>query len=78
MNIAIWIITGVIWYICGIRGFVYWWTTEWDFTINKVGVCLFVGISGPLAWLIGYFIHGSKKEPKILIKRKDINKKEVT
>jgi len=56
-----WIILLIIaWYLVGIWGFVYWWTTDNDLTSNELGLTLAVGISGPISWIGGWYIHGDK------------------
>lgn len=66
------IVLGILaWYFVGMAGFVYWWTTEFDFTSDQILVMLTVGIMGPFSWLVGMDIHSEKKfNPKIFIKRR--------
>lgn len=50
--------TTALWYLSGIASFIYWWTKDSDFTADKIPLVLFVGIVGPLAFLLGWAIHG--------------------
>lgn len=57
------IIVGILlWYLIGLRGFYYWWTYEWGEIGDEFPMMLFAGILGPLAWVVGYFIHGGNKD----------------
>ena len=58
------------WYCLGIWGFIFWWTTEHDFTSKEILLCFLVGAAGPIAFIVGYFIHGRKNKPPIIIIRK--------
>lgn len=63
------IIIGIAgWLISGYKSFVYWWTHDYDFTNDEISAALFVSLIGPIAFIIGWFIHGN-------IKGKIINKK---
>lgn len=58
----------LIWYFVGVVSFIYWWTSEHDFTTAEVFLAGMAGVCGPLAFLIGYFVHGNS--PKFILKRK--------
>jgi hypothetical protein len=62
---------GMIWSILGISGFIFWWTTELDYTTDflTLFITFICGLIGPFSWILGYLIHGAKN-PKILIKRR--------
>jgi len=48
-----------LWWVSGCASFVRWWTTEFDFVFARDGfVCALAGTVGPLAYLIGWRIHG--------------------
>lgn len=65
----------ICWLIIGARGFIYWWTNEFDFTTSEILMCCGASLLGPLSWIVGYFIHGqSQKEKMILISRRIANK----
>ena len=63
----------IIWYIIGISSFIYWWTTDYDLELNVSLILglIIIGLVGPIAFLIGYSIHG-KPNPKaiVLIKKR--------
>ena len=48
----------IVWYLIGVGGFVFWWTQDWDFTVNELFLMIVVGGLGPLTWFIGFLIHG--------------------
>lgn len=56
-----------VWFIIGSIGFVYWWTTEYNFTKDQIPLCFGAGIMGPFSWILGYFIHG---EQKVIFKKR--------
>lgn len=63
----------LLWLIVGATGFIYWWTREYDLTVDEIIIVIMVSIAGPISWLYGYFIHGKrskKSEQKFLLKRK--------
>ncbi|PCI27762.1 hypothetical protein COB55_05135 [Candidatus Wolfebacteria bacterium] len=62
------ILSIILWYGIGIWGFIYWWTTELDFTNDEYGICLLVGMLGPFTWIMGYFVH---KKDKVIFKKRD-------
>lgn len=59
----------IVWFLSGISGFIFWWTTEWDLTMNELPTIFLISFTGPLAWIIGLFIHG-KGSNKVLIKKR--------
>ena len=56
-----------IWYIIGVAGFIYWWTTDQDLTTSTIPIALLVGITGPMSWVFGWLIHG-RNPPRVLLK----------
>lgn len=50
----------VLWYTTGVIGFVFWWTTDYDFTSEQLGMAFGCGLTGPFAWVIGWGIHGNQ------------------
>lgn len=69
--IALLIVACVIWYISGVASFIYFWTTDHDFTSNEVGLALCIGILGPIAIMVGREIHG--KGTNVIISKRDRN-----
>ncbi len=49
----------LLWYISGVWGFIYWWTTEYDLELEEFLLALVEGFLGPVTWLLGAFFHGS-------------------
>jgi hypothetical protein len=64
------ILTCILWWLIGMAGFIFWWTKDDDLDSNTLLFSFFVGLSGPLTWLIGFFIHGSTSKI-IIIKRRN-------
>lgn len=62
-------ILAVLWYLTGVWGFAWWWTQDQDLTTDNIVFMLFIGLFGPLTWVIGWVIH-SKDKHVILRKRK--------
>ena len=60
----------VLWYACGVAGFLYWWTQEYDFTTREIFIAAVLGIAGPLTFIIGAAAHGNARTQRTLLKRK--------
>lgn len=58
----------ILWLIIGAAGFVFWWTREFDLTLEMAVFGVFASLIGPLAWVLGYFIHSGPKDDIILIR----------
>lgn len=61
----------VLWYISGVASFIYWWTKSHDLTATDMVFALFVGLIGPIAFIMGAQIHGNGF---VLIKKQKKNK----
>jgi len=59
------------WYLIGISGFVFWWTHDYDFTLNDVPLAMAAGIIGPVSFLAGYKIHGDTSKTNMIIIKKN-------
>lgn len=60
-----------LWWIVGAGSFIYWWTKYLDFTVGEeLVVAVIAGVFGPLAFLIGWMVHGDKPEITIFKQRK--------
>lgn len=59
----------ISWLLIGISGVIYWWTTEYDYTLDEIPFTLIGSILGPITWIIGWTVHG--KSSYILIKKRD-------
>ena len=60
----------VVWYLLGLAGFLYHWTSKNDLTadLSLITVALLSGILGIFMWILGYVVYG-KTTPRVLIKR---------
>ena len=58
----------VLWWVIGSASFIYWWTSELDLTIGAGMGSVGVGFLGPIAFLVGWLIHGKSSSPIVLIK----------
>jgi len=66
----------IIWCATGTGSFIYWWTRDHDFTLGvEVLIAFGCGIVGPVAFLLGWSIHGGKKigEPPVIVKKRTGN-----
>lgn len=60
----------ILWYISGVASFVYWWTKDYDFSASEILLAALSGGYGPIAFIIGYTIHGTNTDKKVLLKRR--------
>jgi hypothetical protein len=61
----------LIWLALGVASFIYWWTTEFDFTTQEIVVALIMSVGGPVTFAIGYLVHaGNRGTSKILIQQR--------
>jgi len=58
----------VIWYLIGVCSFIFWWTTEHDLRVGDFLLALLVGTFGPVAFIMGYIIHG---KPVTILRRRE-------
>ena len=66
------IIIIITWVLCGVFGFIYWWTTEYDLTVNEIHLIIFSACMGPISLIVGYIVHKkplNKMLKKILFKK---------
>jgi len=62
-------ILGLVWWLSGVVSFVYWWTREYDITIADLVMALLVGgCLGPIAWIVGWSIHGG--DSRVIMRKK--------
>ena len=57
------------WYISGVASFIYWWTSEFDFTTAQIHICSFMGMLGPIAMIAGFIIHRNGMKSVIIKNR---------
>lgn len=58
MNAIILILILSTWYLSGVTSFIFWWTKESDYCDVAIVVSLMAGLIGPIAFGLGYIIHG--------------------
>lgn len=54
----------VIWVLSGMWSFKYWWTQDFNLTTQEIPLMIFIGVFGPIGYVMGYFLH-HKKEKKV-------------
>lgn len=56
------------WYVCGMAGFLYWWSEDFRVDARVLFDALAFGIMGPITILAGWLIHrlpvGSEGDPE--------------
>lgn len=67
---ALIVILATLWCLVGTAGFVYWWTAEYDLTVATTFFAVLLGILGPLAWIVGWGIHGDRGEDRVVIHKR--------
>ena len=56
---AILILIMLLWTALGTVSFIFWWKKDFDLRVSDVLIgTVFGSILGPLAFIVGYFIHG--------------------
>ena len=65
------LLVAFIWYVIGITGFIYYWTSRNDLTadLNLIVTLILSGVLGVFTWVAGAIVC-SPKTHKILIKRR--------
>lgn len=59
----------LLWYVVGIAGYVYWWTSEFNLDLGDALFGLVIGALGIFTWPIGWAVH-SKSSARILMKHR--------
>jgi zinc transporter ZupT len=67
------IASAILWYISGIAGFVYWWTSEFDLESPEIALAVLLGLLGPITFVMGYIIHKPSTPNKIFMKKRNSN-----
>lgn len=57
-----------LWLVSGAASFIWWWTKDYDLTINEIWLIMLSLIGGPLVFFVGWLIHGDENE--ILIRKR--------
>lgn len=47
-----------VWWFVGSAGFLFWFSKDFDIDGNTVLLSCLIGLSGPLSWIMGWWIHG--------------------
>lgn len=65
-----------LWCLIGNLCYIYWWTKDNNFRVEDIKYSLGIGLTGPIAFLIGWLIHGEEllDKRKILIKKRNNEK----
>jgi hypothetical protein len=64
INIAV---SVFVWWAIGAASFVFWWTKQYDFRSEEIGLMCAAGLLGPFAFIAGWSIHGNWK---VIIRRR--------
>jgi hypothetical protein len=60
----------ICWWVCGTCSFIFWWTNEFDLSVQDFFFSICIGlVLGPLAYPVGYVNHGIHSNT--LIKRRN-------
>ena len=71
-TITIVLISGLLWYACGVASFIFWWTKEFELTTDDLIFALFIGFFGPIAFGMGWTVHGDDTvKDRVIKKRRD-------
>ena len=68
MSPLLWVLIVLVWWLLGMRSFIFWWDKQFDFSKKEYGLCFMVGFIGPLAFLVGWHIHGKDIKQGIIFK----------
>lgn len=52
------VIIAFLWYIIGVWSFIFWWTKDSDLKLIHFMFGLVTGLTGPIAFILGWFMHG--------------------
>lgn len=60
----------LVWYVIGVAGFLYWYTSRNDFIsdLSLITIAILSGVLGVFNWIIGYVV-SHRKVNRVLIKR---------
>ncbi|MGS1071481.1 hypothetical protein [Burkholderia glumae] len=65
-----WAAAFVAWFAVGCISYVFWWTTDYDFTTTELPIMVFSALFlGPMNFLVGWIIHGWRREKMLIRKR---------
>jgi hypothetical protein len=70
MNIYLLLGLYLLWAAVGFVSFCYWWTKDTDLTRQDIAGGIFAGlVFGPVAFIVGWMIHGGSRD-KVLWKQR--------
>lgn len=73
MNKYSFAVVAILWVMSGFASFVFWWTSEDDFTASELGVAAFSSVIGPLNFFVGWLVMGeSIGREKVLFKKRSL------
>lgn len=58
------------WWAIGVAGFIYWWRNDHDLKLSDCFFAAIAGVTGPLAWLIGWAVHGHHGDGIVIWRRR--------
>jgi hypothetical protein len=59
-----------LWWVSGVASFCFWWTREYDLTLSRLWDAACIGVSGPIAFVVGWLIFGPpSNRPSIVLIR---------
>jgi hypothetical protein len=54
------ILITTLWWISGVCSFIYWWIKDFDFEKSTALLAAYVGLIGPIAFIVGWFLYKPK------------------
>lgn len=51
------LLAAAAWYLCGVAGFLYWWTADFPADARTLREALMLGVLGPVTVVGGWLIH---------------------
>lgn len=73
METLLFVVLITIWWYSGYWSFKYWYTHDWYFTTRVIPLACFAGTIGPLAFCLGYLIHGNSTNRERIVTDKRNN-----
>ena len=66
MEAFLFIVICIVWFISGAASFIYWWTTEADFTWDQFPLMVGGGLFGPFTFCMGALMYTLDPEASLL------------
>ena len=62
----------LVWLLTGAASCIFWWTKEFDLEVGDLLIVLMMAFVGPLAFFIGWMVHGdSLFDEKVIIRKRN-------